>query len=102
AQVVGFLCGGGLIAVIHRPQFALLVNAGSFLLSAVSLMRVSGGQTPQLARSTRSRLGAASSVLLRDPHLRRAALLGVVPQMSAMAAESTVAVYVRDELHRGA
>jgi predicted MFS family arabinose efflux permease len=102
AQIVGFVSGGGLIAVLgHRPQLALLVNSTSFLLSALSLVRIQGGRTSQVARSTRSRLGAAGRVLLRDPHLRRAALLGVIPQASAMAAESTVAVYVRDELHRG-
>jgi len=101
AQVVGFMSGGGLVALVGRPQIALLVNAGSFLLSALALSRLGGGGNPQPVRSTSSRLGAAARALTRDPHLRRAALLGIVPQASAMAAESTVAVYVHDELHRG-
>jgi MFS family permease len=100
AQIVGFISGGGLIALIS-PQYALLVNSASFLLSALSLARLKGGRVAQPAQSTRSRLGAAATALMSDHYLRRAALLGVLPQCSAMAAESLVAVYVRDELHRG-
>jgi MFS family permease len=101
AQIVGFLFGGGLVALIS-PHYALIVNAFSFLMSALSLVRLRGGRDAQPARSTRSRLGAAARVLASDPLLRRATLLGVIPQSSAMAAESLVAVYVKKELHHGA
>lgn len=101
AQVAGFLVGGGVAAVVN-PRYALLVNAVTFLLSALSLARIGAGRSTPPRRSTRSRLGGGAHALFTDPYLRRATALGVLPQCSAMAGESLVVVYVRSVLHSGA
>lgn len=77
SQVVGFALGGLLVVAIS-PHGALLVDAGTFALSALLLQR---GLSPhparpsEDARGVRSDLAAGARLVLRDPRTRGLAAL---------------------------
>jgi MFS family permease len=93
----GYLFGGGLVAVIGASG-AILVNAATFLVSAVAVTGLRGGRTRRSPRPVGTQLGDGARTLLRDGLLLRAALLIAIGSIGATAAEALVAVYVRDLL----
>jgi len=78
AQVVGFAAGGALIRLIG-PRDALLVNALSFLVSAVLVrfgVRVHGAIVSVQLGNSWERMKTGAKVVFGDPRLRGLVLLG--------------------------
>ena len=101
ATMVGFLLGGAALAFIGF-QAAIVVNAVSFLLSGLLLVRV-----PYLGPFVDSghsafRLAKAAAVALRvQPVLRRTFLFSIVSASTIMAGEALVVVYGAESGHSG-
>jgi MFS family permease len=78
AQVVGFLVGGASVLLL-RPQGALLVDAATFALSALVLLRGVPDLPPATERTTRFSLlrdtGGGMRIVFGDPVLRGYVLL---------------------------
>ena len=92
---LGFLCGGGLTALLGANT-TLGLNAASFLLSAALISRVSGARDRSAPSATaREHLSAGARALWGDPLLRRCLLLGVVAALAGTVPESLGAVYAR-------
>ncbi len=95
AQVVGFVAGGGLVAVLG-PEQALLVDAATYVLSALLLgaLRLSPNAPPQAGDGTPltmlARFTQGARLVFGDPQLRRLTLLAglctfyVVPEALAV------------------
>lgn len=95
--VLGYLFGGGLVAVLG-PKTALTVNAGTFAASAALLTMLSVGRVGRSAEGIRASLGAAFRTIFSDPYLRRAAAIATICSSCAIVGEALVAVYVRENL----
>ena len=92
---LGFLCGGGLTALLGANT-TLGLNAASFLLSAALISRVTGARDRSAPSATaREHLSAGARALWGDPLLRRCLLLGVVAALAGTVPESLGAVYAR-------
>ncbi len=98
--VAGYLFGGGLVAVVSA-ETALAINGGTFMLSAILLLLLSGGRAGVSDRSVGASIRQAARTILEDPFLRRASALATIGASSAIVGESLVAVYVRENM-RGA
>lgn len=94
AQDLGMVLGNmlGAVLLLLGPQLALATNAGTFLLSALLLaglpaLRPAAGPASDGASTPGAfdRLRDGARFLLRDPHLRRAALLANIALGSATA-----------------
>ena len=95
--VLGYLIGGGLVALVG-PRTALVVNAGSFLGSAVLLSLLSAGRLARRAASLGVTLRAAVRTIFEDRFLRRAAAIATIGGACAIVGEALVVVYVRENL----
>jgi MFS family permease len=95
--VLGYLFGGGLVAVLG-PEPALAINGATFLASGVLISLIAGGRMARPERTVGASLRAALRTITGDPFLRRAAVLATVCASSGIVAESLVAVYVRERL----
>ncbi len=94
--LAGYMLGGGLLAVTSA-RTALMVNAMSFLASALFIARVRGGRrVAGVERVVRGRLRSAGRALFGDTYLRRAAVLAAVCAGCGMAAEALVVVFARE------
>lgn len=93
--VLGYLAGGGLVAIVGAES-ALTINAASFGLSAVLIAFVSGGRVGRPMASVGASIRAAARTIMGDPYLRRAAGLSTIGAACAIVAEALVVVYVRD------
>lgn len=98
AQIAGFVAGGGLVAAIGASG-CLAVNAASFAVSALFLVRLHSGTQAGAASSAASRLRDAARFLVRDRVLRRAVLIAGAAQCSGAVIEALIVVYVRERLH---
>lgn len=96
----GYAAGGGLLAVVGaRP--ALLMNAGSFLISATLLNRIAAArETPAIGVPVRVRDGWHA--LVDDPLIRRFFVGYTVVGACAVVGESLVALYALQVLARDA
>lgn len=97
--VLGYLAGGGLVALLGA-ETAIGVNSATFGLSAVLLLLLSGGRVGRATQTIRSSLSAAWRTIQGDPYLRRAAVLATIGASCAIVGEALVAVYVRENLPR--
>ena len=95
--VLGYLFGGGLVAVLGAKS-ALIVNASSFALSAVLLGFLRIGRVASSASSMGASLRAAARAIFDDPYLRRAAAIATICSSCAIAGEALVVVYVGENL----
>lgn len=95
--VMGYLAGGGLVALLGA-ETALTINAASFAVSAMLLGLIAGGRIGRPAASVGASIRAAARTILGDPFLRRAAALATIGASCAIVAEALVAVYVRENL----
>lgn len=105
AQVLGY-AGGGLVLLVLSPRQALLLDAGTFLVSAALLRAGVQDRRPpvQPARSAGgafSDVRAGAAVVLGDPLLRALVLLAWAGAAFAVVPEGLVAPYAQD-LHGGA
>jgi MFS family permease len=98
--VIGYVAGGGLVAVLGAGG-ALLVNAGSFLVSAVLLIAVQGGREHREGVGMRASVARAARTLMTEPYLRRAAAIAMIGGSAAVVGESLVVIYVRDHIGTG-
>lgn len=97
ALLGGYLSGGGLVAAIGA-RGALLINAASFLISAVAVAGLCGGRLSRPRRTVGAQLRDGVRVMRGDGLLFRAAVLIAVTAMGAITAEALVAVYVKEVL----
>jgi MFS family permease len=95
--VLGYTAGGGLVVLVGA-EGSLVINAGTFGLSAVLLGFLSGGRFGRSVQSVGASLRAAARTIIGDPYLRRAAGLATVGASSAIVAEALVVVYARENL----
>jgi len=95
--VLGYTAGGGLVALVG-PEWALVVNAATFGLSAVLLFFLEGGRIGGMAASVGASLRAAVRTIWGDPYLRRAAGIATIGASCAIVAEALVVVYARENL----
>lgn len=96
---VAHVCGaglGGLLVASIGVSFALLVNAGSFALSAMLVALIRSNPTGESAGTATDRLRTAVR-FLRDDDVSRRALIGTLALASmGTGVESQVPVYVSD------
>jgi MFS family permease len=94
--VLGYAVGGALLA-LTSPQGALVLNAGTFVLSAVLISRLPKTPAPQRAASQGGRapspLRGGLAVVFRQPIVRLAAGVAILASGSGVAIESLVVVY---------
>jgi len=96
----GYAVGGALIAAVGA-QTALFMNASSFIISALLLLRIpSAHRNPIEGPPVRVRDGWHS--LVDDPFVRRFFTAFMWVGACAVVGESIVALYAIDELHREA
>jgi MFS family permease len=95
--VLGYLFGGGLVALLGAKT-ALTVNAGTFAASGALLTMLSVGRVGRSAEGIRSSMRTAAHVIFSDPYLRRAAAIATICSSCAIVGEALVAVYVRENL----
>jgi MFS family permease len=96
AQVLGYLIGGVLVALVSA-RGALLVNALSFAVSALVLAGLKVGRTPT-AKSNRILLREGATAIWNDPMVRRALLFLTSVNLGAIIPESLAAVYALKHL----
>jgi predicted MFS family arabinose efflux permease len=97
----GYLLGGGLAALVG-PRGALVVNAGSFLVSALVLSFLRAGREPAADAADAPTVAAGVRAILDEPYVRRFVLFFTAVGACAIVGESLAAVYVADELGGGA
>jgi hypothetical protein len=97
SMLAGYLFGGVAIAMLGTTA-ALVVNAGTFALSAALTARLP--RTEPEREVIPRRLAAATRVLTRTPALRRALWLVLVTQGASVGCEALVAPYAA-QVHRG-
>ena len=98
--LVGYAVGGGL-ASAFGPKTALLINACSFIASALLLRRMSVGSTSAAADGEPTRVRDGWRVVTGDPFVRRFLLTYGVIGASAIVGEALVVPYAVDELGGG-
>ena len=96
--LVGYAAGGGL-ASAFGPKTALLINASSFIASALLLRRMSVGRTAAADAPTKVKDGWRA--VTSDPFVRRFLLTYGVIGASAIVGEALVVPYAVDELNGG-
>jgi MFS family permease len=103
-QVAGFLIGGASVAVLH-PQGALLLDAGTFVLSALLVLRGVPNVAAVTERSARFSLlrdtRGGARIVFGDPVLRAYVALFWAASALTYAYEGIAVPYAR-ELHGGA
>ncbi|RPI10328.1 MAG: MFS transporter, partial [Actinobacteria bacterium] len=97
--VAGYLLGGVLVALIGT-RGALVVNALSFVASALLLTRLEVGRTPA-SKSSRITLRQGASAIYRDVMTRRAVLFFASVNLGAIIPESLATVYALEHLRSG-
>jgi MFS family permease len=95
--LVGFAAGGALAALIS-PEGAVLVNAATFVLSAVVLLRLQLGRQPAATGEERPGVRAGARVVFGDPFVRRFTLGYSVAGACAIVGEALAAAYAAEEL----
>ena len=101
ANTFGFLLGGLVLATVH-VEAALLLNALSYLVSALLLLGIPS--LPPIASVTTSASSLITEglrALRRQPLLRRTVTLAVVSASTIMAGEALVVVYAGEVGHSG-
>lgn len=101
AIVLGYLLGGGLVA-LGGYRLALLVNVASFLLSAGALSRVRGIGLARAAEPVASQLRRGLHVLGTEVIIRRGLVALLIAAFPVAAVEATAAAYSRFGLDAGA
>lgn len=96
AVLFGYLTGGGLVAIVGAQE-ALLLNAGTFLVSALALATMHGGRSARSSRKVGVQLRAAFNILRGDVLVFRAAVMVALTSLGAIAAEALVVAYVDAE-----
>lgn len=97
ALLGGYLAGGGLVATVGA-RGGLVVNAATFVISALAIAGLRAGRRGRPAESAGAQLLAGARILRADHLLRSAALLIAIASVGAVAAEALVAVYVTEAL----
>jgi predicted MFS family arabinose efflux permease len=97
--LVGYAAGGGL-ASAFGPKTALLINASSFVASALLLRRMSVGRSAAAADAP-TRVKDGWRAVTNDPFVRRFLLTYGVIGASAIVGEALVVPYAVDELNGG-
>jgi MFS family permease len=98
AIVLGYLVGGTAVLAGGVPA-ALLVNVGSFLLSAAVLTGIHETTRSRVAESVRAQLGRGLRIVLSEVVIRRSMEMLFIAALPAAAIEATVAAYARLVLH---
>ena len=98
--LVGFI-GGGALAALVSPQVAVLVNAGSFILSALVLTRLRLGRAPAADAESPPGVRAGLRAVFGEPFVRRFALSYTVTGACAIVGEALAASYAAEELVGG-
>lgn len=96
AVLLGYLAGGGLVAIVGGTA-ALLLNSGTFLLSALALAAMHGGRDRRSRSKVGVQLRAAYGALRSDALVFRAAVMVALTSIGAIAAEALVVAYVDAE-----
>ena len=97
--VLGYLLGGVLVA-LASARGALLVNALSFLVSALVLTQLRVGET-STAKSKRMTLGAGARAIYDDVMVRRAVAFFASVNIGAIVPQSLAAGYALKQLAAG-
>ena len=100
ALLVGYAGGGGL-AVAFGAKTALLVNASSFVVSALVLRKMSVGSTSAAGEGEPARVKDGWSVVMTDPFVRRFLLTYGVIGACAVVGQALVVPYAIEELNGG-
>ncbi|MGH2727732.1 MAG: MFS transporter, partial [Actinomycetota bacterium] len=95
--VLGYLAGGGLVAIVGA-ETSLAINAATFVASAALLGLLSAGRFGRPVRSVGASLKAAGRTIMGDPYLRRAAVMATVGMSCAIVGEALVVVYAKENL----
>jgi MFS family permease len=95
--VLGYLFGGGLVALVGSTT-ALTVNAATFAASSILLAMLSSGRVGRSPEGIRASIRAGARAIFNEPYLRRAAALATICGSCGIAGEALVAVYVRENL----
>ncbi len=102
ALLAGYGFGGGLVGLIGA-RLTLVVNASSFVLSALVLTRLHAGrERPRELRSTTESFRRGLGFVTHDRFVRRAASLACAISFGAIAVEVLAPTYARNELGRAA
>ena len=96
AQVLGYLLGGVLVALLSA-RGALLVNSLTFLASALVLTGLKVGRSPT-AKSNRILLRDGALAIWDDAMVRRALLFLACVNLGAIVPESLATVYAKQHL----
>ena len=91
----------GLLARVVAPAAGLLVDAVSYLVSAVCLWRVRPRPRPALppAEPLRTQIGVGLRLVLRDPYLRWLSVLGGVSNLGLTGYQALLVLYLVRDLH---
>jgi predicted MFS family arabinose efflux permease len=92
----GYATGGALIAVVPARS-ALLINATSFVISALVLSRVQVARQP-IPRGDEMRVRDGWRAVIDDPYVRRFFVSYTITSACAIIPESLVSVYALQEL----
>ncbi|MDT7536604.1 MAG: hypothetical protein QOI82_189 [Actinomycetota bacterium] len=96
SQLIGFVAGGALVALL-TARGALAVDALSFVISGMLLLRGITPRPPALARERRTSLRAETweglRIVVLDPRLRRPLLLAMVGSMYVVVPEAIAPSY---------
>jgi MFS family permease len=98
--LAGFATGGALAAFIS-PEGAVLVNAATFVLSAIVLLRLQLGRQPAATGEQRPGVRAGTRVVFGEPFVRRFTLGYSVAGACAIVGEALAAAYAAEELVGG-
>lgn len=102
AQVIGPAIGGALVGLLTGPG-ALLIDAGSFLVSAVALRRIEGEETepapPDAHEPMKTRIAAGLHYVMGDPILRALAGCSAVTSLAGYAFLAVYIAFMVRELH---
>jgi len=98
--LVGFLGGGSLSALIS-PQGAVLVNAATFLLSALVLVRLRLGREAAADAEDRPGVRAGLRAVFGEPFVRRFTVSYTVAGACAIVGEALAASFASEELVGG-
>jgi MFS family permease len=96
AVLLGYLSGGGLVALVGGRS-ALLLNAATFLVSALALAAMHGGRERRSTKNVAVQLRAAFEAMRDDVLVFRAAAMVALTSLGAIAAEALVVAYVDAE-----
>jgi Transmembrane secretion effector len=98
--LAGFAIGGGLAALVS-PEGAVLVNAGSFVLSALVLVRLRLGRRPAAGGEIPPGMRTGMRIVFSEPFVRRFTLGYTVAGACAIVGEALAAAYAAEELVGG-